>query len=177
MIGLGDIQDPQLNFKIGDQQVHSIWQGSDLVWPMDSGLIFINANWRVLPPWPVFAEVWTSDGSAPPNIFTKLWTSELYNISQTGCMNFGVYGPLGNTGQQYVVRIMKPETYTFIGPGIPPIVDPERKINSAGSNAGYGVCPDNSYLNTQADAGQVLISGNQAYQGYPQLVFDIFSVS
>jgi hypothetical protein len=167
MINLGNIQDPQLNFKQGDTQVHSIWQGNVLVWPENSGLIFINANWRVLPPWPVFAEVWTSDNAAPPNLFTKLWTSQLYNISQTGCMNFGVYGPLANTSQWYVVRIMKPST-----PG-----DPERKINSPGSTAGYGQCPNNSYLITSADAGQVLISGEQAYQGYPQLVFDIFSVS
>jgi hypothetical protein len=174
MINLGDIQDPQLNFKQGDVQVHSIWQGTELVWPANSGLVFINANWRVLPPWPVFAEVWTSDGSAPPNLFTKLWTSELFNILQTGCMNFGVYGPLDNTGQQYVVRIRKPTTIS--NPFIP-LIDPERNINSPGSTAGYGVCPDNSFLNTQANAGQVLISGNQAYGGYPQLVFDIFNVS
>jgi hypothetical protein len=171
MINLGDIQDPQLNFKQGDTQVHSIWQGTELVWPMNSGLIFINANWRVLPPWPVFAEVWTSDNALPPNLFTKIWTSELFNISQTGCMNFGVYGPLGNTGQWYTVRIMKPAT-SILG-----IVDPERRINSPGSDVGYGVCPNNSYLNTGCDFGQVLISGNQAYQGYPQLVYDIISVS
>jgi hypothetical protein len=173
MINLGDVQDPQLNFKQGDVQVHSIWQGTELVWPMDKGLIFINANWRVLPPFPVFAEVWTSDNAAPPNLFTKLWTSQLYNISQTGCMNFGIYGPLANTGQWYVVRIMKPTTVT----SIPGIFDPERRINSPGSTAGYGTCPNNSYLNTQAGNGQVLISGQQAYQGYPQLVFDIVSVS
>jgi hypothetical protein len=167
MIALGNITDTTLNFKIGDEQVHSIWSGEDLVWPTNSGLLFINANWRQVPPWPVFAEVWTSDNLAPPNLFTKIFTSALYNISQTGCMNFGVSGPLGNTGQWYVVRIMKPST-----PG-----DPERKINSPGSTAGYGTCPNNSYLITAANAGQVLISGEQAYQGYPQLVFDIFSVS
>jgi hypothetical protein len=89
-------------------------------------------------------------------------------------MNFGVYGPLANTGQWYVVRIMKPTTIS--NPFIP-LYDFERKINSPGSTAGYGTCPNNSYLNTGADAGQVLISGQQAYQGYPQLVFDIVSVS
>jgi hypothetical protein len=174
MIALGDIQDPQLNFKIGDEQVHSIWQGSDLIWPMDSGLLFINANWRVLPPFPVFAEVWT--GNASPSD-TLLWTSAIFTISQTGCMNFGVYGPLANTIQQYTVRIRKPETFIFQGPGIPPVVDPERNIDAPGSTAGYGICPANEYLEVNASNGQVFISGNQAWNGYPQLVFDIFSVS
>lgn len=172
MIAIGNTTDSELNFKLGDIQCHSIWQGADLVWPINKGLVFINANWRVLPPWPVFAEVWTSDGAAPPNLFTKIWTSELFTISQTGCMNFGVYGPLANTGQQYVVRIMKPQTITpIIG-----TVDPERRINTPGSTAGYGTCPVNDYLETNSD-GQVLISGNQAWDGYPQLVFDIFGVN
>jgi hypothetical protein len=164
MIALGNITDTTLNFKIGNEQVHSIWSGEDLVWPMDNGLLFINANWRVLPPWPVFAEVWT--GNATPSD-TKVWTSRLFTITSTGCMNFGVSGPYPNNTQQYTVRIRKPDT-----PG-----DPERNIVAQGSTAGYGQCPANEYLEVNASNGQVFISGQQAYQGYPQLVFDIFSVS
>jgi hypothetical protein len=171
MINLGNIQDPELNFKQGDTQVHSIWQGTELVWPMDSGLLFINANWRMLPPWPVFAEVWTLNGGPSD---TLLWTSALFTVSQTGCMNFGVYGPLPDANQQYTVRIKKPTTITdpFTG-----IVDPERNIFTPGSTAGYGICPANEYLETNAGNGEVFISGEQAYQGFPQLVFDIFNVS
>ena len=82
-------------------------------------------------------------------------------------MNFGVSGPYPNNTQQYTVRIRKPDT-----PG-----DPERNIVAQGSTAGYGQCPANEYLEVNASNGQVFISGQQAYQGYPQLVFDIFSVS
>jgi hypothetical protein len=87
-------------------------------------------------------------------------------------MNFGVYGPLANTIQQYTVRIRKPETIPFPGGS-----DPERNIDAPGSTAGYGICPANEYLEVNASNGQVFISGNQAWNGYPQLVFDIFSVS
>jgi hypothetical protein len=168
MIAIGNTTDSELNFKLGDIQVHSIWQGDELRWPINSGLVFINANWRVVPPWPVFAEVWTSDGGAPPTLITKLWTSSIFNVTSTGCMNFGVYGPLPNNTQQYVVRIRKIATTG----------DPERNIVSAGSTAGYGTCPVNNYLETAADGGQVFISGNQVWDSiYPQLVFDIFSVS
>ena len=162
MIALGNITDTTLNFKIGNEQVHSIWSGEDLIWPMDNGLLFINANWRVVPPWPVFARVLLSAPGQP-----IIWTSRLFTITSTGCMNFGVSGPYPNDTTQYFVQIRKPDT-----PG-----DPERNIQGNGNTAGYGICPANEYLEIAADGGQVFISGQQAYQGYPQLVFDIFNVS
>lgn len=164
MIALGNTTDTTLNFKLGDTQVHSIWSGNDLVWPTNSGLIFINANWRVIPPFPVYARTRLASTNE------IIWTSALFNITQLGCMNFGVSGPYPNTNVQYYVEIRKPDT-SMLG-----IVDPDRRVDMPGSTAGYGECPANEYLETNASNGQVFISGNQAYQGYPQLVFDIFSV-
>lgn len=161
MIGLGNITDTTLNFKIGNEQVHSIWQGEDLIWPVDSGLLFINANWRVIPPWPVYARVRLASTNA------IIWTSRLFTITSLGCMNFGVSGPYPNTNVQYYVEIRKPDTTG----------DPDRGVQGNGNTAGYGECPANEYLEVPADSGQVFISGEQAYQGYPQLVFDIFNVA
>lgn len=161
MIALGNTTDTTLNFKIGADPVHSIWSGNDLIWPVNSGLLFINANWRALPPWPVYAtttKVTTGE---------VIWTSELFTVTSLGCMNFGVSGPYPNDTTLYYVRLRKP----LIG------ANPDRVINTPGSTAGYGICPANEYLETNAGGGQVLISGQQAYQGYPQLVFDIFGVN
>jgi hypothetical protein len=156
MIALGNIQDPQLNFKQGDVQVHSIWQGEDLIWPENSGLVFINARWRVIPSFQVYAKVLNSSQTV------TLWTSRLYTITNTGCMNFGVFGPMPNDSTQYFVELMRADT--------------NQEIIMPGSTAGYGVCPDNSYLSTNASGGTVFISGEEAWQGHPQLVFDVVSI-
>lgn len=163
MVNLGNILDPSLDFKIGDNQVHSIWLGGDKVWPTAPGLVFVNARWRVIPPYPVYSEIWTSDGGGPPSLITKIWTSATYTVTQTGCMDFGMYGPLPNTAQKYVVRIMRADTNVLISA-------------TGGSTVGWGDCPDNSYLQTST-IGQVLISGEELYVHYPELTFDIVSLA
>lgn len=167
MIGLGNITDTTLNFRIGNEQVHSIWQGNELRWPENSGLIFINANWRVIPPYPVYARTRLASTNE------VIWTGALFNITQTGCMNFGVSGPYPNTNVQYYVEIRKPET----GSPLLGNLDPDRLVTMPGSTVGYGQCPDNSYLQTNGSSGLVFISGEQAYQGWPQLVFDVVSLA